>query len=215
MSSAPESGARRPHTGRRRNEEARQAILDAALRLTAAAAGPSAGGGDGGAVSIDAIAREARVGKQTIYRWWPSKSAVLLDALASVAEQQIPPSPARGSLHADLAAFLADTFRAARREPTCSVLHSLLREAAQDPHASELLRLHTAARRAELRALLAGHTSPQAPGVDLDLLVDQAYGFFWYRFLLGHAPLDDAAAEQLARSLAAAATANLSACEPA
>ncbi|WP_156766937.1 TetR/AcrR family transcriptional regulator, partial [Mycobacterium sp. E796] len=63
---------RRPHTGNRRNDAAERAILQAAAELLADGGGP---------ISVDAIAERAGVGKQTIYRWWPSKSAVLLDAM--------------------------------------------------------------------------------------------------------------------------------------
>lgn len=56
----------------RRNERSRRAILDATLSLIAEL------GYDN--VSIEAIARQAGVGKQTIYRWWPSKGAVALEA---------------------------------------------------------------------------------------------------------------------------------------
>ena len=57
----------------RRNERSRRAILDATVALI----------GELGyeQVSIEAIAKRAGVGKQTIYRWWPSKGAVALEAL--------------------------------------------------------------------------------------------------------------------------------------
>ena len=57
----------------RRNERSRRAILAAAIALI----------GELGydQVSIEAIAKRAGVGKQTIYRWWPSKGAVVLEAL--------------------------------------------------------------------------------------------------------------------------------------
>jgi AcrR family transcriptional regulator len=61
-----ETSPRRPHTGRRRNDAARDAILDAAFRLL------STPGREG--VTIEAIAAEAGVGRQTIYRWWPTKA---------------------------------------------------------------------------------------------------------------------------------------------
>jgi AcrR family transcriptional regulator len=57
----------------RRNEHSRRAILDAAVALI------SDLGYD--QTSIEAIAKRAGVGKQTIYRWWPSKGAVALEAL--------------------------------------------------------------------------------------------------------------------------------------
>jgi AcrR family transcriptional regulator len=71
----------RPHTGGRRNEAAEQAILRAAAELLAA--------GDGVLITMAAIAERAGVGKQTIYRWWPSKSAVLLDAMIHRAEEGV------------------------------------------------------------------------------------------------------------------------------
>lgn len=40
-----------------------------------------------------------------------------------------------------------------------------------------------------------------AADADLELMVDQFYGVFWYRFILGHAPLDDAVAARLTGSI--------------
>jgi AcrR family transcriptional regulator len=74
----------------RRNEHSRQAILAAAVALI----------GELGyeQVSIEAIARSAGVGKQTIYRWWPSKGAVVLEALDdSLAAVGDFPTPATSS----------------------------------------------------------------------------------------------------------------------
>src|ERR1700752_5393884 len=94
-------GPRRPHTGRRRNDAAKAAILDAAFRLLS---GPETDG-----LTIDAIAAEAGVGRQTIYRWWPSKGAVVADALARHARVLVPDRDT-GSFTAALAAFLTHTF---------------------------------------------------------------------------------------------------------
>src|SRR6201999_2459783 len=79
---AMDDGPRRPHTGRRRNEAAREAILAAAFGLLSGP-GPEA-------LTIDAIAAEAGVGRQTISRWWPSKGAVLADALVRHAWAVVP-----------------------------------------------------------------------------------------------------------------------------
>ncbi|MFJ9446150.1 TetR/AcrR family transcriptional regulator [Kitasatospora sp. NPDC101235] len=184
----------RPHTGRRRNEAAHRAILDAALRLLAES--------DGTPVTIDAIARTAGVGKQTVYRWWPSKGAVLLDALTDRADQDVH-GPGTGDLRTDLRAFIATTFEAAGRDTTASALRTVAREAARDPHLAELMRSFTAARRTALRELLAkGRERGELAGdADLDLIADQVYGVFWYRFLLGHGALDADTAERLADSL--------------
>jgi AcrR family transcriptional regulator len=64
--------AANPPDPSRRNEQSRRAILDASISLIGEL------GYDN--VSIEAIARRAGCGKQTIYRWWPSKGAVVLEA---------------------------------------------------------------------------------------------------------------------------------------
>jgi AcrR family transcriptional regulator len=63
----------------RRSERSRRAIYDAALALV----------GEAGyqRTTIEGIAARAGVGKQTIYRWWPSKAAVLLEAFVDLNEQ--------------------------------------------------------------------------------------------------------------------------------
>ncbi|MFD4632540.1 TetR/AcrR family transcriptional regulator [Streptomyces sp. NPDC058284] len=63
----------------RRSERSRRAIYDAALALVDELGYAK--------LTIEAIAARAGVGKQTIYRWWPSKGAVLLDAFLDLAEQ--------------------------------------------------------------------------------------------------------------------------------
>ncbi|WP_405488009.1 TetR/AcrR family transcriptional regulator [Nocardia sp. NBC_00511] len=184
----------RPHTGRRRNEATHRAILDAALRLLAESAGAP--------VTIDAIARAAGVGKQTVYRWWPSKGAVLLEALTDRSALEVP-QPDSGSLRTDLRAIISSTFAGAQHSSTASALRTLVREAAQDPHLAELLQTFTAQRRASVREVLErGQQRGELPAdADLDLMIDQFYGVFWYRFILGHGPLDRETAERLADSI--------------
>jgi len=188
------SPARRPHTGRRRNDEAREAILDAAFRLLT----------DPGAESltIDAIAAEAGVGRQTIYRWWPSKGAVVADALVRHARVVVPERDT-GSFTRDLAVFLVDSFAGLENEGLAGRLRQIVAAAQQDEHVARVLAEFTAVRRAALRALLergrdAGELAPDA---DLDMLVDMAYGVLYYRLLVGHAPLDEKAARSLATEL--------------
>ncbi|MER6921966.1 TetR-like C-terminal domain-containing protein, partial [Streptomyces spiralis] len=95
------------------------------------------------------------------------------------------------------------TFDAAQRPPSAPALRTLVREAARDPHLADLMRTFTESRRAAVRQILArGRDRRELPADrDIDLLVDQFYGFFWYRFLLGHAPLDATTAEKITDSL--------------
>ncbi|MFI1967895.1 TetR family transcriptional regulator [Streptomyces cinnamoneus] len=78
----------------RRSERSRRAIFDAALELV----------GEVGydKLTIEGIAARAGVGKQTIYRWWPSKAAVLLDAFTADAGDYEAGLPDTGDLAADL-----------------------------------------------------------------------------------------------------------------
>ncbi|MET7796627.1 TetR/AcrR family transcriptional regulator [Streptomyces decoyicus] len=85
----------------RRSERSRRAIFDAALALV----------GEVGyeKLTIEGIASRAGVGKQTIYRWWPSKAAVLLDAFTVDVEDYEAGLPDTGDLAADLKFVLRAT----------------------------------------------------------------------------------------------------------
>lgn len=189
-----ETSPRRPHTGRRRNDAAREAILDAAFRLLGTP------GNEG--VTIEAIAAEAGVGRQTIYRWWPTKGAVVADALVRHARATVPERDT-GSLTGDLTAFLVDSFDGLQPEGWADALRGIVAAAQSDEHVAQVLTDFTGARRAALRSLLArGQAAGElARDADLDMLVDMTYGVLYYRLLVGHAPLDAAAARSLAAEL--------------
>jgi AcrR family transcriptional regulator len=183
---------RRPHTGSRRNDAAERAILQATAELLA----------DGGRpISVDAIAERAGVGKQTIYRWWPSKSAVLLDAMIHRA-RQVAPAPDSGDLHSDLRLFLRSTFAAA--PDNRSLLLGVLREALADDASMDRLAAFTEARRDELAGILArARARGEIPAAEPSAtVVDQAFGLLWYRMIFDHEALDESAADQLAAALA-------------
>lgn len=185
---------RRPHTGRRRNDAAREAILDAAFRLLSKPGNEP--------VTIDAIAAEAGVGRQTIYRWWPTKGAVIADALVRHA-QAVVPERDTGSFAADLEAFLTDSFAGLENEGYSTRLRQIVAEAQLDEHVARVLADFTAVRRATLRAIFErGSDAGELPSdADLDMLVDMVYGVLYYRLLIGHAPLDKQAARSLATEL--------------
>jgi AcrR family transcriptional regulator len=68
--------------GRPRSGETEQAILDSAYRIMAS---------EGlAAASIDAVARDSGVSKMTIYKWWPSRETLLIDAFLRQAASMLP-----------------------------------------------------------------------------------------------------------------------------
>jgi AcrR family transcriptional regulator len=187
----------RPHTGRRRNEAARAAILAVTQELLRT--------GGLAALTVDAIADGAGVGRQTIYRWWPSKGAMLAEAMGLQAEAVVAPRDS-GSFDADLTEFFAASFRSLADPGLARGLRDLAAAAQHDDHVAEALAGFTERRRSALRAVLERGVAQGrlSPGADLDVLVDLGYGFLWYRLLVGHRPLDDQAARDLAGTLIAA-----------
>jgi len=176
--------------GRPRSESARQAILGAANDLLVR---------DGfAAVTMEAIAAEAGVGKATLYRWWPGKAAVVMDAFLA-ATGPCAPFPDTGCLVEDLRGqmrALAQAFSG--RAGT--VMRGVLAEAQSDPEAAEAFRTrYLAPRRAETRRVLerARSRGQICPHADLETAADALYGPLYYRLTAGHAPLDAAFVDAL------------------
>ena len=182
----------RAHTGRRRNDAARQAILDGVLTLLS--------GGE--SLSIERLAATAGVGKQTIYRWWPTKAALVLDAMMHAARSRIP-EPDTGSLVGDFERFLVEMFSAAREAAVAAALRNLAAEAVRDPAAREILREYTASRRGVFKSLIARAVKRGEIGrpTHVDLVAEQAFGVVWYRLLISGSPTDNRSARHLARML--------------
>ena len=174
----------------RRSDRAHQAILQAALELLMQ---------DGyRALTIEGIAARAGVGKQTIYRWWPSKGAVVLEAYATYADILVP-HPNTGSLRTDLQQHLEWAFESLEGKGG-EILRGLMAEAQLDEaFGKEFQRVFLWARRDSLVALLQRgiERGELPPDSDPGLLADIIYGAKWYRLMSQHAPLDKAFAQQL------------------
>jgi AcrR family transcriptional regulator len=188
--SAPEP--RRP--GRPRSERARQAILAAALAL---AAEEGAAG-----LQMEAIARRAGVSKETLYRWWRSKTEVVLDALAERGERTIP-LPDTGNLREDLRLFLRSTVESGDAA-TLRVLRTMAAAAAADETVAVQVRdRFIATRRAALGELLARAVARgEITREYAALAVDLVYGSLWYRVIFAVGALDYAWADSVAEAIA-------------
>jgi AcrR family transcriptional regulator len=171
--------------GRPRSEGCRQKVLAAADTIFAR---------DGLArMSVDAIALSAGVSKATIYRWWPNKAAIVMEALlaSTEADVHVPVSPFPED---DLIAKIRRTV-ALFRGPRSRVIASLIGQAQSDPEIAEAYRQQLLGpRRIAMRAAIdrAVEAGLYRADIDFDLAIDILYGPLYQRLLLRHAPLDEA-----------------------
>jgi AcrR family transcriptional regulator len=182
--------------GRKRSEESRVAILTAAFELI----------GEVGyaGLTIEGIAARSGAGKQTVYRWWPSKADVLLDALATKADMHVP-IPDEGSYRADLRAFLTATFAMGRKQQVIDVLRALMAHAQIDAEFGERFRASFLQRRRDALGLILERAQARgdlpksrSPGTVTDIV----FGVLWYRLLATGRPLDDRLVDELVDTLA-------------
>jgi len=172
--------------GRPRSEAARLAILDAAGELLLA------NGLE--AVSMDAVAERAGVSKATIYRWWPTKQTLALEALYYEWDTTRSVPPDTGSLRGDLLSLLRPWVRRVRERPYGRVVASLVTEVHTDAQfAREYQARFVEPRRAPARCVLvrAIERGELPPGSDVELALDLIYGPIFHRLLHVHAPLTD------------------------
>jgi AcrR family transcriptional regulator len=156
------------------------------------------------ATSIDQIARRAGVGKQTIYRWWPNKAAVVLEAHAEQAAERHP-IPDTGDLRGDLRAFATSFSHTLGDTAVGRVCVQLIGEAQVDEAFAEAYRdVFVTARRAAVREVLerARARGEIRADADIELALDLFFGPIWYRRLIRHAPLTPEFAHALADALA-------------
>ncbi|WP_326822666.1 TetR/AcrR family transcriptional regulator [Streptosporangium sp. NBC_01756] len=178
--------AKKPDSSRR-SERSRQAIF-AATRAMISEAGY-------GKVSIEAIAARAGVGKQTIYRWWPSKGTLIFDsilALSEDAEGQGIALPDTGDIEADLrlvmratvAEFADPDFERPIRALTTEIINDL---DLVTQYQEKLARPMDDAKKARLRS--AQQAGQLAADADLDLVLEVLYAPLFQRWLHRSGPL--------------------------
>lgn len=189
----------RREPGRPRSESSRQAILAAALELAAEIGC--------GKLTIEGIASRAGVGKQTIYRWWPSRADVLLEAGVTSSDFQVPVAD-HGSYAEDLRAFLEATYRLANLPQMADLLRALMAEAQLDRDFGRRFRAAFLERRRDAFAVITNRARqrgdlPAQP--DPATAADIVLGTIWYRVLATDRMLDPQLVEDLVILLAAEA----------
>jgi len=194
-----ESGEPGPSRGRGRPRSVvcHQAILRAAMELLCELRYAE--------VTMEGIAARAGVSKQTLYKWWPSKARLAMEAYAVTAATRIP-APDTGSTEEDLRRLLSSTCQTlGREEPSLGpTLAGLIAEAQSDDELGRELRetLISARRRIATSILERGMARGEVDlALDLPLVLDMLYGPIWYRLLLRNAPLNRAFAHEIVAHL--------------
>lgn len=182
--------------GRPRDPSAGRSILDATIALLAKK-GYSC-------LTIDEVAHEAGVSKATIYRRWPSKLPLVLDAVRELTDAHVP-TPDTGSVEGDLVAVV-ERYVEVLNTPLGVALARLLADAAPDPqlrravHDGLVVRRQRALRAILERGVASGEIRPDAVG-DLDLVLELGTAALLHRLLVSDQPLDRAYALHVVRLL--------------
>jgi AcrR family transcriptional regulator len=178
--------------GRRRSESSHRAILAATQELLVERSYRE--------VTIEGIAARAGVGKQTIYRWWPSKAALVLEAYLAGAEA-VPAPGDKTTVLEDVRALLGWLIAVLAEPSGGRIVAGLVGDLQHDADLAEGFHRDVvpARREAMLAALERGRERGEIRAdADLDLAVDALHGTVFYRLLLSGEPLDDAFARRLA-----------------
>ncbi|HEX2180296.1 MAG TPA: TetR/AcrR family transcriptional regulator [Actinomycetota bacterium] len=171
----------------RRSDRSRRAILSAVLQLV-----NEVGYGE---VSIEGIASRAGVGKQTIYRWWPSKGAVLLEAFVTSGGEgpkEPAPLPDTGDIETDLKnalrATVAEMMDSRFDEPVRALHIEMLQDSKLAATAAEQWdEPRNEVRKERLRS--AQRLGQLPDNLDLDLAVEMLWGPLLNRWLQQRKPL--------------------------
>src|SRR5258708_10532311 len=175
---------------RRRSIRAHQATLAATTQLLAEVGYT--------ALTIEGVATRAGVGKATVYRWWPSKGALVIEAM-SAALEVISVSEA-GDVRQDLLAVGKGIVQTLAHAPAGAVISALAADLIRDPDMAEQFRKQVIRpRRSVVTQILrrAVDRGELPVGLDAELLLDVYAGAIFYRVLVSGEPVTDLLAEQL------------------
>ena len=166
---------------RRRGEHARRRVLTAALEVLAESGMPG--------FTIESVARRAGASKATLYRHWPSASALLVDAM----DAQFRPIPDvdSGDVRADLISVLTAAAALFDRSPFPELMAAFIDAAERDPALAGLQATLTGRRRQPLLNVVvkAARQGVVPADVDPELVVDLLAAPFFYRRFVAHRPI--------------------------
>jgi AcrR family transcriptional regulator len=171
--------------GRPRDEEVRRRILDSAAQLLEVRCIDE--------ITVDAIAEESGAGKATIYRWWPNKVAVLIEAFRERISHELP-FPDTGDFRRDVRQQLQNFAQIIYWGPRAKIFRSFIAGAQADPEMAKVFReTWMRPRRAEARKLFERYIAAGVARADLDpdLAVEIVFAPLYYRLLTGWGEITD------------------------
>ncbi len=185
----PATAAPSRNTGRPRSADADEAILTAARALLAER------GWDG--MTLGDVAARAGVAKTTLYRRWPGKAELVVDAMAQLFDTLRPVDA--GSVRADAIVTIRDLIALLARPETQTAFLALAAHASRDPGLRAAVREKIIDRQRHL--VYAGAARAEARGegpqiTEPDLLFDVIAGTMVHRMLIAGEPVDDAYLER-------------------
>ncbi|MGW5266339.1 TetR/AcrR family transcriptional regulator [Microbispora sp. NPDC004025] len=143
-------------------------------------------------LTIEGVAERSGVNKTTIYRWWPSKAALLGTALVEARALDFD-VPDTGSLRGDLHALLDDLARLVTTPPAADIAVAALGAAANNPELAAAAKGFFADRFARERPIFERARERGEIGDDADpmTIMDLLAGAVWLRVVFRQLPLDD------------------------
>lgn len=165
--------------GRPRDEEARKRILDSAAQLLEERCFDE--------ITVDAIAEQSGAGKATVYRWWPNKAAVLIEAFRERISRELP-FPDTGDFRQDVRLHLQHFTEIIYWGRRGKVFRSFIAGAQADPEMAKAFReFWIRPRRAEATRLFERYIAAGTVRADLDadLAVEMMFAPLYYRMLTG------------------------------
>jgi AcrR family transcriptional regulator len=194
---APRSPARSKENGADKIDGRVRRSRDRVLTTTFELLGESGVGG----FTVDEVARRSGVAKTTIYRHWPSREALVIDACSRLSDEQEVPDT--GSLEGDLTAILTNIGHLLGTARWSSVLPSIVDAAERDPEFADIHQRIQHGHAAPLREVIdrAAGRGEIAPTVDRSAMIAGLMGPLFYRRWFSREPIDERLVKTIVRNV--------------
>ena len=151
--------------------------------------------------TVDEVARRSGVAKTTIYRHWPTREALVIDACSRISDEQEVPDT--GSLEGDLTAILTNIGHLLGTARWSSVLPSIIDVAERDPEFAAIHRRIQHGHAAPLREVIdrAAGRGEIAATADRPTMIAGLMGPLFYRRWFSREPIDEQFVKRIVRNV--------------